>query len=292
MEWNWFYSSVTQSSAAIVGIFAAFAMTKIINNQSDFARKRFILKQYVVQSKRLLDKARSSPISRYNEDVFIREVMKVCELLKKNQMQSPEQAINILRFSEFADKQHMKAKFEGILQTCRHRGMLSGSNLRDSFLKYNADKYTEEESNRLQEEISRNKTSIYEVLTDVKDHIRTIRVFLDSISGNPESSWLLRYILIGMLLLFWICVVYPLCLLPNTNDNTVGIICFLNKNALLSSKGLMLAALGLIFTLLFGVMGYANEALKYDSSQIKELQGYLDVAAYSESYIIQDHNEI
>ncbi|MCH7733340.1 MAG: hypothetical protein IIB44_12675 [Candidatus Marinimicrobia bacterium] len=33
-DWNWFFSALAQSAAAIVGIFAAFIITKIVNNQS------------------------------------------------------------------------------------------------------------------------------------------------------------------------------------------------------------------------------------------------------------------
>jgi hypothetical protein len=40
MDWNWFFSAVSQSAAAIVGIFAAFIITAIIKNQTEFHRKR------------------------------------------------------------------------------------------------------------------------------------------------------------------------------------------------------------------------------------------------------------
>lgn len=35
-DWNWFYSSLAQSTAAIVGLFGAFIFTKIINNEHKF----------------------------------------------------------------------------------------------------------------------------------------------------------------------------------------------------------------------------------------------------------------
>ena len=39
MDWNWFFSSLAQATAAVAGIFAAFIITKIINLQSEFKRK-------------------------------------------------------------------------------------------------------------------------------------------------------------------------------------------------------------------------------------------------------------
>jgi hypothetical protein len=35
-DWNWFFSSVAQFAAAIVGIFGAFIVTKTLANQSAF----------------------------------------------------------------------------------------------------------------------------------------------------------------------------------------------------------------------------------------------------------------
>ncbi|MFC1539037.1 hypothetical protein ACFL6H_06420 [Candidatus Latescibacterota bacterium] len=36
MDWNWFFSAVAQSSAAIVGIFGAYILTNIINNKKEY----------------------------------------------------------------------------------------------------------------------------------------------------------------------------------------------------------------------------------------------------------------
>lgn len=39
MDWNYFYSSLALSVAALVGIFSAFIITKVISNQSEFEKK-------------------------------------------------------------------------------------------------------------------------------------------------------------------------------------------------------------------------------------------------------------
>ena len=41
MDWNWFFSSFAQSSAAIVGIFGAFLITKILNKLGGNYEKEF-----------------------------------------------------------------------------------------------------------------------------------------------------------------------------------------------------------------------------------------------------------
>lgn len=50
MDWNWFFSSLAQSVAALVGVFSAFVITKIVNNQSEFSSK-------VARTQELLDKS-------------------------------------------------------------------------------------------------------------------------------------------------------------------------------------------------------------------------------------------
>ena len=37
IDWNWFYSAVSQCSAAIVGLFGAFLVTKMINREQEHA---------------------------------------------------------------------------------------------------------------------------------------------------------------------------------------------------------------------------------------------------------------
>jgi len=44
-DWNWFFSSLSQSSAAIVGIFGAFIITKILSNNSNFDNNIIISKK-------------------------------------------------------------------------------------------------------------------------------------------------------------------------------------------------------------------------------------------------------
>lgn len=40
LDWNWFFSSVAQSAAAMVGVIAAFLIAKVLSNQAAFHLKR------------------------------------------------------------------------------------------------------------------------------------------------------------------------------------------------------------------------------------------------------------
>lgn len=51
-DWNWFFSSLSQSAAAIVGIFGAFIITKIFSNQTAFSEKTAKLNNYLIEAKK------------------------------------------------------------------------------------------------------------------------------------------------------------------------------------------------------------------------------------------------
>ena len=67
LDWNWFFSSLSQSAAAIVGIFGAFIITKIFSNQTVFTEKRNILKHLLIQAKKISETANSYNIKWYND---------------------------------------------------------------------------------------------------------------------------------------------------------------------------------------------------------------------------------
>ncbi len=82
MDWNWFFSSVAQSGAAIVGIFGAFIITKIINNQQEYKRKNQVLADLLATSQRMQGAVATGPISWYTRNSLkdaIAEVKKKLE---------------------------------------------------------------------------------------------------------------------------------------------------------------------------------------------------------------------
>jgi hypothetical protein len=49
MDYNWFFSSLAQSAAAIVGILGGFTITKILSNQAVFSQNKKQLKELKIQ---------------------------------------------------------------------------------------------------------------------------------------------------------------------------------------------------------------------------------------------------
>jgi hypothetical protein len=58
-DWKWFFSYLSQSAAAIVGIFGAFIITQTFSNQTSFSEKKFKTKQLLIQARKISDNANS-----------------------------------------------------------------------------------------------------------------------------------------------------------------------------------------------------------------------------------------
>lgn len=82
-DWNWFFSSLSQSAAAIVGIFGAFIITKIFSNQTSFLEKTTKIRQLLIQAKKITDDANSSNIAWHNRHYNNSKFMKFHDYLDK-----------------------------------------------------------------------------------------------------------------------------------------------------------------------------------------------------------------
>lgn len=117
-DWNWFFSSLSQSAAAIVGIFGAFIITKIFSNQTAFSEKTAKLNNYLIEAQKIADDAKSYNIEWYNKhynDVeyrkfheFLDECLPANESMEKITDQILEGFIDKSDFSLFSEKEEVK----------------------------------------------------------------------------------------------------------------------------------------------------------------------------------------
>jgi hypothetical protein len=66
MDWNWFFSSLSQSTAAIVGLFGAFIFTKIINNEQKFNENNDKIRDMIDNSNNLIRQLSNRRFKWYN----------------------------------------------------------------------------------------------------------------------------------------------------------------------------------------------------------------------------------
>ena len=101
MDWNWFYSSLAQSAAAIVGIFGAFIITKILSNQATFSQKANRCREVLTQCQRVVDAASNLSINWYNKHTNSGELRRVQDLLEDSEELTPQQYYDKLHFSMY-----------------------------------------------------------------------------------------------------------------------------------------------------------------------------------------------
>lgn len=117
-DWNWFFSSLSQSAAAIVGIFGAFIITKIFSNQTAFSEKTAKLNNYLIEAKKIADDAKSYNMEWHNKHYndgeyrkfhdFLDEHFPANESMEKITNQILEDFIDKSDFSRYSEKEEIK----------------------------------------------------------------------------------------------------------------------------------------------------------------------------------------
>ncbi|MGN2463538.1 hypothetical protein ACTAB1_00465 [Pseudomonas fragariae (ex Marin et al. 2024)] len=127
VDWNWFFSSLSQSAAAIVGIFGAFIITKIFSNQTVFHEKKAKSRDLLIQAQKISDTANSFNIEWYNKYYNRPEYSDFHDYLEEHfpACESPQEVteavlngyIDIKRFSIFTEREEIKAELRFITRS-------------------------------------------------------------------------------------------------------------------------------------------------------------------------------
>lgn len=305
MDWNWFFSSLSQSSAAIVGIFGAFIITKILSNQASYSEKINKCRDTLTKCRRVVDSAGGLYFNWYNKHTNNREFEKLGELLKTEEYLSPEQYYDQLNFSSFSSREEILQEIEKLLSANKKQkekereesrkraeayrkhnpglGYLESKTMRlANFSPLNADL-----SNNLQKE----RDAIDNIVRDARHHMRLASNMLDSIKGNPESSPQITYALALVTMLFFIGVIYPLSFMPANPEGNFNLSLSAFFTLLFTIKGAFLAALSAIFGAVLVMFFWLNISLIYPSETIQELEKYKIISTYSDYFSIMDENE-
>lgn len=105
MDNNWFFSSLSQSTAAIVGIFSAFIITKIVNNHQIFTQKNTKIKDLELESKKLVSALVNRYFDWYNKKILEEVLDAIEEEISDAKSVSPvEYYLSKHKFSVFLEK--------------------------------------------------------------------------------------------------------------------------------------------------------------------------------------------
>lgn len=305
MDWNWFFSSLSQSSAAIVGIFGAFIITKILSNQASYSEKINKCRDTLTKCKRVVDSAEGLYFNWYNRHTNSRQFEKLDELLETEEYLSPKQYYDQLDFSSFSSREEILQKIEEFLSANKKRKEQEREEARQRaaiYQKHNPGLgYLEATPMRLAnfspltvglgDNLQKEREAIDNIVRDARHHMRLASNMLDSIKGNPESSPQITYALALVTMLFFIGVIYPLSFMPANPEGNFNLSLSAFFTVLLTIKGAFLAALSAIFGAVLVMFFWLNISLIHPSETIQELEKYKNISSYSDYFSIMEENE-
>lgn len=295
IDWNWFFSSLAQSVAALVGIFAAFIITKIINSQAQFQRKNARLRELLSVSAKYRDALLDRSFDWYNERRLEYALERLEYIGKDEDLKKPEEYYLEFNFPAYLPQSKVLKKIEEKVDEERaKRNAPAPTRTNYSYLAYSdADliRFRTQQDDRIRESVNEEGERIRALILEIRQHIRLVKLHLAELEGNPESSTLISSSIICAVLLFLLGVIYPLSFLPVSIDQPITYSIGAFFPLLFSFKGFLLSSISIIFLAIIMLFWYVNLSLRYNPKEMDDLRRAERIENYSEHLRIMKENQ-
>jgi len=207
LDYNWFFSAVAQSFAAIVGIFGAFIISKYINFEKEINEFSYQWKKLIIECKAIRDELsliHFNPIKTLDLHIFQGQAKKLLSGDKSisvyKVISSEYKRFKYLPFSE------MKYVFEEILKTFenidyQHKDLKKDKESADYELKF---------------------SSMKKQLPVVSSLVRKVNLEIQNFKTLYSTKYILIFSIIFILIIFIFGVLFPLFLLPYDTESNKG----------------------------------------------------------------------
>lgn len=290
MDWNVFFSTVSQTSGAIVGIFSAFLITKIIASQSEFHRGKEKISEYLNKSKTLANEALMIRFEFYNKELAECALRKIDILYEENKkILSASEYFDKFKFSLFQNKEdalnEIKIKIAdlNVKQKIDEREYLEMTT-KSPFVSTTRYAKIPLTPKALSDDANKERGLIESLLIRTIAQIKFNQDLLKSLKDDSHSSSLVSISIVAAVALFFLGVIYPLSFLPMVTGEKVSISFYFFWDILFSFKGVLLSIISIVFCGLMVSFFCVNKKLKYDRSIIHELEEYSDLRNYSDFF--------
>jgi fumarate reductase subunit D len=267
---NWFFSSVAQSVAALVGILGGFVTSRIIGSEAEFARKRARTAHLIAEARLIIERFTRVNIARYDMHANQYAMASLQEALADH-----DDLDDVERWYQAGA--HL---FSPFTPTAKHRETVArelkrwrgkdAATVRHSHAKSETEEHFAK-ANRasLWEELTVERDDIRNVVDDARRHLSACRQHHRDVSAQPESSGAALTAVIVTLLLFFVGVVYPLTFLGVTAEQVDAKVTILIVTSLI----VLLAVLAALY--------FIAIRLRYSKAERDELKKYCSAAIYS-----------
>jgi hypothetical protein len=279
MDLNIFFSSLAQGVGGLVGIFAAFIITKIINNQAEFDRKKSKVEEEMNDSARLRDVGEVLNFHWFNKWQLKFQLDLVKTVVEEGTHHTPEEFYEMYSFPEYLPRSEvLKAIAEKMKQPPPGARPFAG--LIPSF-----------ETRDFVSSVNKEGERIENFFIDARNQTRIAKSLLSEVSTNPESSKLVSFSIVATTILFYTGFIYPLSFLPLSPGQDIAYSFWEFFPILFSLRGLLLFIPSVVFTVTILVFFLINLQLKYPAKLIKELGASTKMGYFSPFFNIRLQNE-
>jgi len=283
IDWNWFFSAVAQSTAAIVGIFGAFIFTKIINNQREFKDQELQIRGLNENADAFINKTKSIYIMWYIYVLFDNYLRGKSEFINKNDVETIVDNLKkdplyttLITKSKIIDifnyfKTHQQEPVFIVVHTVMDQAIILHPK--------HADENTVNTA-------SDTKMILDSLKVEIQLHIKKSKSFLDEIKENALSSSLIFWSIILTSILFIIGVIYSLHFLPlgKNIEPVVSAHPIVIWNNIFCLKGGLLLTITSIYAIIMGRFLWINQTMKHDNKTKIELEKLTHFIYYSEFF--------
>ena len=305
-DWNWFFSSLSQSTAAIVGLIGAFIVSKVLTNQSAFAEKQRKAQDLISSAKQVREKAKLLSFAWYHRHTNADAIDRLQKMFEEDSTLDAESAYERLSLSPYISKASAIGNLRNGLDDNRRRveaeraaaqaeaertRAIGGfAAMRPSMS--SADFLTNASLlAHLQPQLNAERDRIDNVYTEARHHSLIVTDLHRLLIGNPESSNAISAALVMIALLFFAGVIYPLSFMPLPPLWTPRVSVLEIPRFLFSFRGILLAFVSLVFVAMLRMFFEMNRRLKYSPATVADLAAYESVGAYSEYFTNREEND-
>ncbi|EXB47279.1 hypothetical protein J522_1930 [Acinetobacter baumannii 146457] len=291
MDWNVFFSTISQTAGAIVGIFSAFLITKIISNQTTYSQKKDQTTDYLAISKKLENESSKRYFIWYGERKADDALYKIRRDYEDTKLiQSPEYYYDLSNFSPFeAKKDSLKIiqnEIDKITEEKRIEDEALEAQLKSlkpgyGLVTHAPVKLLMPPNSGLRDKITEERDLINDLYVRIQFQAEKNQNLLNDLENNSESSTLISISIFSVISLFFCGVIYPLSFLPMVSGTEISLTISAFWDLLFSLKGALLVVISVIFGGLMIVFLHANYKLKYSQELKDELKKYSDPRNYS-----------
>jgi len=288
MDWNWYFSTLSQSAAGIVGIIGAFIITKILNNQSIFKQKSTRTKQLLAESKLKIAEAEHLKIDWYCYQTASRLKDNFNEQFLENNDLSSNEFYEAHTFPAYMDR----VKAIELIDTWIDEAIAENTS---KYNQYGIGNFSIESDsartfrNQHRRDVDAHGDAIDKCFIDCRYQTEINKNHFAEIQGNPEASREIDNTINLLSLLFFLGVIYPISFLPVSTAGfeftLLAIVYFY-----FSLKGLLLSTVTILFFLIVRNFKELNESLKHDNSEVVELNRLSFLREYSEAFVTRETN--